>query len=85
MGKDDSSTERKLNDRERKQMFYYNKTLKSLKQLKEGDTVFVRLARIKKVETSCCQQSSGNQVIWGNYVAGKQDKEKSEASEFRQQ
>ena len=51
MRKDDSSTERKLNDRKRKQMFYYNKaskSLKPLKPLKEGDTVFVRPARRSK-------------------------------------
>ncbi|CAB4037973.1 Retrovirus-related Pol poly from transposon [Paramuricea clavata] len=48
MRKDDSSTERKLNDRKRKQMFYYNKASKSLKPLKEGDTVFVRPARRSK-------------------------------------
>ncbi|CAB4040075.1 Retrovirus-related Pol poly from transposon [Paramuricea clavata] len=35
MRKNDSSTERKLNDRKRKQMFYYNKASKSLKPLKE--------------------------------------------------
>ena len=46
--KDDSSTERKLNDRKRQQMFYYNKASKSLKPLKEGDTVFVRPARRSK-------------------------------------
>ncbi len=48
MRKDDLSMDRKLNDRKRKQMFYYNKTSKSLKSLKEGDTVFVRQARRSK-------------------------------------
>ena len=48
MRKDNSSTEQKLNDRKRKQMFYYNKASKSLKPLKKGDIVFVRPARRSK-------------------------------------
>ena len=42
MSERNSGTVQRLSDRKRKQMFYYNKSAKSLKPLKKGDTVFVR-------------------------------------------
>ena len=42
MSERSSGTVQRLSDRKRKQMLYYNKTAKSLKPLKKGDTVFVR-------------------------------------------
>ena len=45
MSERNSGTVQRLSDRKRKQMLYYNRTAKSLKPLKKGDTVFVRPAK----------------------------------------
>ena len=55
-----SGTKRKPVERKRKQMFYYNRTAKSLKPLEAGDVVFVRpVGRWKELKRATVNKAVG--------------------------